>query len=245
LDTDSLSDGGLYALDAGTWKSVERLSAIQGSTRRLSLAYVIKTWDGTERHGVLVMKSNRPAVAGDTERARDMVALIRRGVTADVGCKPLQKLDRDRTEVSTAAYRDYHDLPAKDTDALREYETRLTRFHFEYRSAFKRRCARTDDKTSDDIFDWNSNRAQFSFDPGVVATGMYTTLRLFGWLKPASPFEGTVDNRTQVKKYDTAGGLACVRFSVPIRGDGYSIRISDLEAHQPPPATARIGEKQF
>ena len=217
-----LQDGQLYARAGTIWHSFELLSElIARSPQETEFAYVIRTHDDTERTGVLAIKTNRPSAETDSPRLRERVKLARRNITKDQGCPEVVGRENWNTTVSTQAFRDYHDFPVRAAKSLRrpaldeegvengtpgriENDT-LKEFHFEYRSARKRRCIRTDNDDEDDFpFNLNSNRAQFSFDRTVVARGAYTVGRLVFWV-PASPFEGSADHRVLVRKYETLG----------------------------------------
>ena len=238
LEGQKLEDRQLWANGKSGWQTFSSLSEV---IRRpeTEFAYIVRTDGDTERDGVLVVKTNRPATELDTQRLRNRVKLARRAITADIGCARIGGPADWDTMVSTQSFRDYHDFSARATKALRtaaapedgpgiEFDT-LRSFHFEYSSERKRRCVRTDNEEYDDFpGDWNSNRAQFSSDQTVVANGVYTGGRLF-WA-PASPFEGTSDHRVFVRKYGTQGGLACVRFTVPVDSANYTFQISDLES---------------
>ncbi|MEH2489353.1 hypothetical protein [Bradyrhizobium sp. AZCC 2230] len=231
-----LQDGQLFASGKSGWQTFDTLSELVArSPQEVEFAYVIGANGASDRAGVFVVKTNRPVASTDTEQLRNRVKLVRRDIVSDPGCAAAG-LPNSETSISTQSFRDYHDFPPRATAALRqtteggvtEFDA-VRAFHFEYRSARKRKCVRTDNDEYDDFpTNTNSNRAQFSFDKTVVAGGAYTVFRLF-WV-PASPFDGTAEHRVLVRKYATQGGLACVRFSVPLRSTDYSFRINDLEA---------------
>ena len=151
---------------------------------------------------------------------------------------------REGLRIPTQAYEDYHDYPARDPASVRAVEKVIKSFHFAYRSDAKRRCVRTDDD-SYDSWPWNqnSNRAQFSFNEHVVASGVLGEWRLV--FPVASPFERTADNRTRVVKYQTSNGNACVTFAIPLVPQEYIIRINDLEGREAPPSNRRLREKRW
>jgi hypothetical protein len=257
-----LQDGQLYARAGTVWQSFGSLSElIARSPQETEFAYVIRTHDDTDRTGVLAIKTNRPTAETDSPRLRERVKLARRNITKDPKCADNVKVGRENsnTSVSTQAFRDYHDTPARATDALRAEAEReegfenspqkriendtLRDFHFQYHSARKRKCIRTDNDDDDDFpFNGNSNRAQFSFDRTVVARGAYSALRLVFWV-PASPFEGSSDHRVLVRKYETDGGLACVRFRVEVDSPNYTFQISDLESRVTSSSIDRKGQQ--
>lgn len=257
-----LEDGQLYARAGTVWQSFESLSElIVRSPQETEFAYVVRTHDDLERAGVLAIKTNRPTVETDSSQLRERVKLARRNITKDPKCVADVGFERkdQNASVSTRAFRDYHDFPARATDALRaEAEPEeglengqrkqtqndtLRNFHFEYHSARKRKCIRTDNNDYDDFpLNWNSNRAQFSFDRTVVARGAYTAGRLLVWV-PVSPFEGNSDHRVLVKKYETQGGLACVRFMVAVDSPNYTFQISDLESRVSSSSIDRKGQQ--
>jgi hypothetical protein len=229
-------DGQLFASGRSGWQPFGSLSElVANSPQEVEFAYVVGAEGATDRMGVLIVKTNRPVVSTDTEPLRSRVKLVRREIVTDPGCTEVGPANSE-TSISTQSFRDYHDFPPRATAALRqpaeaggtEFDA-VRAFHFEYRSGRKRKCVRTDNDEYDDFpTNLNSNRAQFSFDKTVVADGTYTVFRLF-WA-PASPFERAAEHRVLVKKYTTQGGLACVRFSVPLRSPDYTFRVNDLEA---------------
>ncbi len=232
-----LQDGQLFASGKSGWQTFGTLSdLVARSPQEMEFAYVIGASGAPDRAGVLVVKTNRPVAQTDTDQLRNRVKLVRRDIVSDPGCAAVGPPNSE-TSISTQSFRDYHDFPPRATEALRrraadgsgtEFDT-VRAFHFEYRSVRKRRCVRTDSGEYDDFpTNWNSNRAQFSFDKTVVADGAYTVFGLFR--APASPFDGAAEHRVLVRKYATEGGLACVRFTVPLRSTDYSFRINDLEA---------------
>jgi hypothetical protein len=233
-----LQDGQLFANGKSGWQTFASLSdLVARSPQETEFAYVIGTTGNSDRTGVLIIKTNRPATQVDTDQLRNRVRVVRSAIVADPGCADVG-LPNSETSVSTQSFRDYHDFQPRATAALRqpaesghgnEFDT-LRAFHFEYRSARKRRCLRTDSDDDDDFpLNSNNNRAQFSFDRTVVANGSYSNARLFFWV-PVSPFEGAAEHRVLVKKYATQGGQACVRFSVPIRSPDYTFQVNDLES---------------
>jgi hypothetical protein len=256
-DTSTLKNGELYAKASGGWVLFDSLPALNlRSATIVHFAYVIRPSDGSNRTGVLIIKSNRPANAADKDSSTKRVLLIRRGVTGDPECKDTEQpkpFPDNGAYVSTDAYVDYHDYPAPDTPALRASTDptygrpdgkTLQDFHFAYHSYWKNACIRTDATGYDGILSsWNSNRAQFSFDGTVVARGSYTEVGLF-WSAP-SPFAGQADNRTDVKKYATSGSLACVKFAIPIDSTNYTIRVNDLEGRVLPPSNSPLREQRW
>jgi hypothetical protein len=240
------SDGQSFVRAKGAWTKLESLAPLNLQNRtRIDVAYVIRLSSGNDRTGVLIVKTNRPATQTDGDQVKSLIRLVRKGVTSDPGCQPVADFPNGRAYVSTRAYEDYHDYSAPDTAALRRDEAKIKAFHFSYRSDRKGRCARTDEATYDE-FPWNlnSNRAQFSFNPYVVQNGSYASYRvLFGY--PPSLFDGTADNRTEMTKYATAHGIACIQFSLNLDPGSYSFRINDLEGRQLPPLNGRTPERTF
>lgn len=244
-DSGLLLDGETYVENGSAWspfRSVSDLQLKQPTTKRF--IYVVRPFLGN-RTGVLVIKSNRLATQADADDDKKRVRLVRGPVTKEKDCEEEPAyFPKGGKTVSTQAYEDYHDYPAKDTAALRKDEGTLRAFHFEYQSAAKRRCARTDDDSYDRFpFNRNSNRAQFSYDSEVVSSGLYYPWRL-AW-RAASPFEGSAEHLTTAMKYETAGGLACVLFSLPLRPTEYVIRINDIEGREKPPSNRRVGDRRF
>lgn len=252
-----LEDGQLFAFGKSGWQTFDSLSELGAqSGQQVDFAFVIKTSESTDRTGVLVVKTNRPAADTDTEKVRNRVRLQRNNVLSDDGC-PVLGSPNFAASVSTQSYRDYHDFTPRATAALRQPAEEvepadstidgqfaaLRAFHFSYRSTRKGRCIRTDNNEPDDFpRDFNSNRAQFSFDRTVVAGGSYGLARLFFWV-PDSPFEGAAEHRVVVTKYSIQHGLACIRFRVPLRSANYTFRINDLESRTPESPRSRKGEQ--
>jgi hypothetical protein len=248
-----LQGGAIFVSTPRGWAPLEAMPAVSERTP-LRFAYVVQADPARDRTGVLAVKTNRQAMQNDREEVRRRVRLDRREVVAD-RCEAEEDMARrlpgKKGWVSTAAYEDYHDYPARDTAALREvnpdtrrsHERTLEAFHFSYHSGVARRCIRTDDESYDSLQSWNSNRAQFSYNRGVVAGGMYTIVGLF--FGPRSPFEGNADHRTQMKTYSTSGGLACVQFTVKVDPGSYAFRINDLEGREKPPSKRRLEEKRW
>lgn len=239
-----LSDGETYVENGTAWsqfRSVSDLQLKQPTTKRF--IYVVHPFVG-DRTGILVIKSNRLATQADADDDKKRVRLVRGPVAKDESCEKPAYFPKSGETVSTQSYEDYHDYPAKDTEALRKEEGILRAFHFEYMSAAKRRCVRTDDDSYDRFpFNRNSNRAQFSYDGDVVNGGLYYPWRL-AW-RAASPFEGFAEHLTTAMKYGTTGGLACVLFSLPLKPTEYVIRINDIEGREKPPSNRRVGDRRF
>jgi len=248
-------DGQMFVETPSGWDKLRSLSDLNLRGRpKVHFAYIVRPSSGEDRTGVLVIKTNRPTIAADDDKNKNTIRLVRSGITRDkdhkgIFCAEIPNWPNRKQWVSTTAYEDYHDYPAPDTKALRQYGTIIRDFHFEYRSDRKGgRCTRTDDTTYDD-FPWNlnTNRAQFSFNRIVVDHGSYTAVGLFWqWFLPvSSPFEGTADHRTLVKKYSTSHGIACVEFSVRLDSDNYTFRINDLEGRALTPTKSRTLETRF
>jgi len=247
VDPASLTNGQMFMETSAGWQPFDSLAAYDIRSRtRLHFAYVVRSNSDNDRSGVLVIKSNRPAKQTDKDAVTKRVLLTRQGVSADPGCPPLDYLPNQEAYVSTDAYVDYHDYPARDTMALRRNDDGKTiyRFHFSYRSGVKNGCVRTDDQSYDAFpLNWNSNRAQTSYDSTVVATGSYSVVGLF--IPAPSPLEGSADHRTEFKKYSTSGTLSCTEFYLPADSADYSIRINDLEGRELPPSNRRLPEQRW
>uniref|UniRef100_Q07PN9 Uncharacterized protein n=1 Tax=Rhodopseudomonas palustris (strain BisA53) TaxID=316055 RepID=Q07PN9_RHOP5 len=244
----AIQDGQTYVYRRPTgWEPFSSVAALNlGGATTLRMFHVVRPFSGVDRSGILVVKSNRPAVDTDKEDVTKRVHLAREGVPADRDCKPPAYFPSEGQWVSTRAYEDYHDYPAPDTAALRQdgNEKTIRSFHFEYKSGAQRKCVRTDND-SPDARPWNSNsnRAQFSFNERVVSSGMHSAWRLE--YPVPSPFVGAAENRTRAVKYQTEAGLACVGFSLKVVPVEYTIRINDLEGREAPPSNRRLPEKRW
>jgi hypothetical protein len=247
LEEEVPNDGDMFVRSQQGWMKFG--SAINLSLRarsKVEFAYVVRPNLSRDRAGVLVIKTNRAATTADNPALTDRIGLVRPRIPADPSCKRSRDFPNGRVWVSTRAYEDYHDSSASDTKALREYGDTIRSFHFEYWSDRKRRCTRTDDDSYDDFpGNLNSNRAQFSFNPNIVASGSCTWFRPCFWSPPQSHFLGGADHRTEMAKYTTQGGIACVRFSLSLDSGLYTFRINDLEGRELPPSKRRTPEKQY
>lgn len=243
-DSAALFDGETYVETGNSWSQFHAVSELQlKQPTKKRFIYIVRTMGG-DRTGVLVVKSNRIAVQTDADDDKKRVKLLRGPVNTDKGCDTPAPFPPNGAFVSTQAYQDYHDYPARDTAALRREEKILNDFHFAYQSAARHRCTRTDDDNDDRFpFNRNSNRAQFSYDRDVVDDGVYYPWRL---LRPApSSFDGFAEHLTMATKYGTQGGLACVLFSLPLKPAEYVIRINDIEGREKPPSFRRTGDRRF
>lgn len=258
LPTDAESrprDGQLFVFWEGKWKDLRAQQLTLEGPTNLDFIYVVRPAFGGDRPGVLVIKTNRPAEANDTNDLKNKIRLLRKGITSDKDCKPPADFPSGMATVSTAAYEQYHDYSDPDTPELRRtdpddhsdlrtQEDKIRAFHFAYRSARKRGCIRTDDDGYDQPpWNRNSNRAQFSFDKTVVKSGRYSGFGLW-WYNPSSPFKGFADHRTQMRKYATKGGIACVPFTAKV-DDRYVFRINDLEGRSSPTPAERRSENYW
>jgi hypothetical protein len=252
-------DKSVYVNIGGVWQPYSSPPQSSVASNVLSVVVVVRPWSG-DRSGILVLKSNRPAVDTDTDSTKTRVRLVRVGVRPDPSCRTsvyYEEFGDFNRWVSTTAYAAYHNSRARDPEALRRSEdpehpdeaaeTVIRRFHVLYRSSAQRGCVRTDDNSADVMFiDPNSNRAQFSYNRDVVQNGIPLWYSARAWSSVPSGFEGAAVHVTLMKSYQTSNGLACVPFSIPLVGNGeYLLRINDLEGRQKPPSNGREVERYW
>ena len=248
-DLQSLAGGQVYFNDGGTLKPFSLASLPPREFQRVRLFYVVRT--STDRSGVIVIKSARIGAATDAS-ARD-VKLVRRSATSVCGSVPQGYAGH----VARAAYQEYHDLGKESGGSLnQDVLGRLKRFHtaYEASSGDPKSCRTTDTKLGPDGFyeKWN-NRSQFSFDTGIVdtghdpaiyqiASGIVTTG--FSWIIPSAiAGPDRISNRyVEIKRYSTSGGVACIPFTMSIRGAGQVLRVNDIEGRRSNVKEYRIGD---
>lgn len=244
-----LSDKQVFVRSGSNWTPFTSVPSLNLAKRTVAdFAVAIVPLAGKDRSGIVVIKSNRVERIGDKDGVTRNVRLLRSGVQPEGLCKRHNRYDAlpdyDKS-VSTTAYVDFHDYRAKDTPALRNEETTLTKFHFVYYSPVKGRCITTDDVNPDESPGiQTSNRSQFSYDDTVLRDGRYSSLKLFGARRP-SPFDGYADHKTLVKRYTTENGAACIEFKLEVDPDDYVLRINDLEGREKPPSNRRQPERRI
>jgi hypothetical protein len=249
-----LGDGNLYFRQASlgwtkfSWRNFEE-ARLKGR-RYISFAYVVHT--NADRAGVLVIKSARKADVATPGN----VLLIRKRQEYAGSCK--QPTPFAPNAVSSRAYDDYHDLTSKDSELRHRGEgtpfQTIKDFHIEY----SRTCRRTDALENEDgQRERRSNRSQFSYDRTVVDDGhpyaIITALRrLFGngFVRNAfgAEYNGSAsysEQRTEIRRYQTEGGVACVRFDLTVTGPDHVLRVNDLERVKGFPIPGRGDESRW
>jgi hypothetical protein len=239
VDKDQLNDRDLFYRLSGTigpWSRADN-SPLALTGRPLDLAYVSKEFFGSKHSGVLVIKSGRYITAEDPRQ----------------GLKEKQiRLERERAlycdefsgysgKVSAQTYDEYHDQGKNsDLDELKQLQS----FHVKYRG--RGSCKVTDEHAAD-AKSLRNNRGQFSFDPEVVSTGTYSQLfALIGATTASATSEKYLDQRVEIKKYDTIARMAnCVMMQLPPLKRGAFVRINDLEGLNPNDLTLRGDEKEW
>lgn len=242
---DLLEHGQLFLRTPNGWQPFNSFgSANMAAGTRWHFRYVVRTSPASDRGGLIIIKSNRPKTDEDDPFIGDRVRVVRTAVARDANCPAPSYLKHGRISISTRAYEDYHDYAFRDTPAVRQDERLLRAFHFKYMSDRAHRCLETDSLNYESLTDWTSNRSQFSFDRRVVARGVWTFWdKVFG--NPSSPLEGTVRNRTEVRKYKTIDGVACVPFSLAVDRPNFTIKINDLDARLQLPLIGRLSERSW
>jgi hypothetical protein len=247
----ALTDGRVYFYKGKNFVALDDTSPLEGGTRaQIDLYYVIST-GGAERTGVVVIKTARYGLAADRDiPEQGRVALERQD--GPNSCAPSKRPYSG--SVSTQAYHHYHDLGEDSGGYLARMDegskgdpepkrlkalTKLQRFHTAYET--RSGCRNSDDKLgADGYWEARSNRSQFSFDTDVVDYGLhvaaYNIARNFvetGWsliftTAQAGEFQ-LRERRVEIKAYKTRNGLACIPFTISVRGSKQMLRVNDLE----------------
>ncbi len=229
LPLSELYDGQLFYSPSGDgkWISFASFSNIT-SPRRMSFVYIVREAFLPQRSGVIVIKSQKiisdPRENGGTSQT---VKLVRRDPALSKGnrCSSNSNFGEHGQFVTSQAYDDYHDYGFQKLNELKT----LKNFHTKYPLSGER-CKASDDTSWDNLFDWRSNRSQFSFDPNVVAHGMFSQLSSLLVGKGVAASARLANQRVAIKSYVTEDHLACVQFSVSVSGPDHILRINDLEA---------------
>jgi hypothetical protein len=175
--------------------------------------------------GVVVVKTGRFGQLSNGSR-RD-VGLVRRDFSS---CDPDPAITV--SSVPGEIYDGFHDYGRQDYD--RASLAKLRRFH----APFGRDCKQRTDDDPGGFYRHVSNRASFSFTPGVVDVGGYTgfeaTIAKVGFgrvaqaQRAAIPDWGFSDRQAEIKFYATTVGLACIPVVVPYVDQGSFFRTNDL-----------------
>jgi hypothetical protein len=244
FDAALVEGGRVYYMDGARAVALADTALIEGQQRKpINLYYVVKAAPG-ERSGALVVKSARLGVPlKDDDPRFDRVALQR--LEASRKCDPNKPPFVG--SVSTRAYSEYHDYGQDNGDYLGADEggatarQQLQKFHTSY-ERIDGICRATDAKTrSDESYEARSNRSQFSFDIDVVDNGFQGAVyhiaaqkltALWSVFVPsayADPQNKLRERRVEIKHYRTEGGVACVAFTIGVRGPAQVLRVNDLE----------------
>jgi hypothetical protein len=244
-DLSPFSAGGVFLYQGQTIVQLTAATALEGRNRTaLNLFYVVNA-SPVDRRGIIVIKTARYGVAINNDTPPNgRVRLERRdGRNTCKGSRPAYS-----GSVSTEAYGEYHDLGQDHgtyLDALDHGGTALqalTSFHTAYETSTN--CRNTDDKVdANNVYEARNNRSQFSFDqdrvdfglqPAIynIASNAITPIWTF-FFPPALAGAGEFqlrEKRVEIKPYATKNGLACVPFSLAVRGSAQMLRVNDLEA---------------
>jgi hypothetical protein len=251
-DLSPLTDGLVYFYQGKKFIPLDSASPLQGRTRvQISLYYIINT-RGAERSGVVVVKTARFGLAADDDTPEQGRVGLERQDGAN-RCAPSK--GPYSGSVSTQAYHQYHDLgedsggylDGMDEGSKGDAEpkklqtlTKLQRFHTAYET--KSGCRNTDDKVGPDgYWEARNNRSQFSFDPNRVDYGLHVAAYNIaqnyveaGWslfVTTAQAGEMQLrERRVEIKAYNTRNGLACIPFTIAVRGSMQMLRVNDLES---------------
>ena len=225
-----LNDGEVYLRSHGSWELVSSNSQLNmGGEGRF--IYVIKAPLGSERSGILVVKTGRQIAdpKADVPSHKKHVHLERNEVDVSTNKKCAFHPFNPKS-VTSKFYDEYHDADydlrrRNGADALRTFNE----FHTNYETV-NSGCKRTDDTGWEDIFSLirRSNRSQYSFDKYVVATGLLSPVFSFFHGSTPQGSVGLADQKVQSIRYKTTDGIACVSIYPPT-SQGSFVRVNDLE----------------
>jgi hypothetical protein len=237
LSSESLRDGDMFV----STDTPERWSLFASfdnfpQSQAASFIYVVRAIPTNERQGAIVIKSGKRTSA--TERPATTVQLVRRDDRSEARCRNSTFLPNE-VSISADSYSRYHDF-GFNQDSLHS----LRNFHVQYETR-SGTCKSTDDTQADSAFDSRSNRSQFSFDPSVVKNGMRSQLVSLFFGPVFAALIGTTDLRSEIVRYETRSGLACVGFRIRISGPGQFIAVNDLEARNDVPPFRRRPESSW
>lgn len=218
----------------------------QEGARTLEFAYVVADAPDGNRAGKIIIKTGVDRVEGDPPAGAARMKLRRQHQPEmnRTQCEMAAFGATGESDISTRAYDRYHDdgyRPSKE-----ELEI-LQRFHGRY-VARRGACKRSDDTKTDSFVFFTrdrSNRAQFSFDPDVVAGGMHPQVAQLFRTSTARAGDLYTRREVETRRYMLAAGetTACLRFRIPVMGENQFLRVNDLEGLDP--AGARAQERAW
>lgn len=231
---ESASDGQLYLYNAKekNWSLVAPNANLNLSIgQQAKFTYVTREFWTNERAGAVVIKSGRTRQLTEPDRSAERKVKLFRDEDSTISnkhCGPI--VSYDRGAVSSENYDAYHDKGEKVSE-----RDKLDAFHVRY-AARGANCKDSNSKSPDSIFagDRRSNRAQFSFDPTVVSTGMYNQVFLaFNVTSAYASSSNLMDQRVEIKRYVIRDKKpVCMAIGVQVTGPALFLRISDLESVQ-------------
>lgn len=231
---DSISDGQLYLYSAKekSWALVPANTNLNLSIGpQAKFTYVAREFWTSERAGAVVVKSGRTRQLTEPDRSAERKVKLFREEDSSLSNKRCGAIPAyDRGAVSSENYDAYHDKGEKVSE-----RDKLDAFHIRY-AARGANCKDSNSKSPDSVFggDRRSNRAQFSFDPAVVSTGMYNQVFLaFNVTSAYASSSNLMDQRVEIKRYVIQDKKpVCIAIGVQVTGPALFLRISDLESVQ-------------
>ncbi|MBX3528618.1 MAG: hypothetical protein KF904_20650 [Rhodoblastus sp.] len=242
FDASTLWGGRVYVLDGnGRPTPFEDITSLEGARRtRTRLFYIVKS--DTPRSGVLAIKSARYGSARGDDEPRDGLVRLQRNETNE--CKGDVR-PPFVGQVSKRAYAQYHDLGRDDGEYLRApaggqtSRQAIEKFHTVYPDTNGGCRASNARLRADGSWERRSNRSQFSFRVDVVDNGydeaVYTLVAnaaaaVSNWLTPAAIANARQmrEQTVEIKSYQVVGGVACIPFSVQVRGPLQVLRVNDV-----------------
>jgi hypothetical protein len=236
----------LYRMGGAPWQPLQT-SDLLPSSGSVQFVYVVREFWDSERYGVIVVKSGSSSPRVANPQHPDTVLLSRpRAVQSEPAngtCGTIKTFLP--TYVSATSYDRYHDLginiPKGDSDTL-------TAYHIHYLG--RGGTCRDSDNTDYDSplrFDLRSNRSQFSFDTYVVSHGMASQFaNSVGLGSALAGAAGLSDARAQMRRYHIdSSKIACIPFTLNVGGEGYFLRIDDLDASKQQGFFSRTSEKSW
>lgn len=225
-----LNDGEVYLRNSRSWDPISP-GAVVDKAGLGRFIYVIKAWPGSERSGILVIKTGRQVADPklDLPSNKKYVRLERNEVDVSKNERcPFQPFSPK--SVASIYYDQYHDgdyelRGQEGAAALRTFND----FHTNYETA-NSVCKHTANTGWDSFypFDRRSNRSQYSFDKTVVATGLSSPT--FNFFRSTAPHgsDGLMEQKVESIRYQTVNQLACIPIYPPTT-QGSFLRINDLE----------------
>jgi hypothetical protein len=207
----------LFSVDNSAYRPVKQFlneALADGRPRNVWFTYVASDPSGA-RHGTIVIKTGTRVAAEDTS---DKVTLKR---TEGNSCNGGRAFEGGA--VAGRLYDRYHDYSYSAGDEARV----LDAFHTRYPG--RNGCTASNDDSSDSFFRlrWQSNRSQFSFDPGVVERGQYSQFA-DQFVPTRALASGLRSRRVEMRRYAMKETPVCIEFRAELR-PGTFVRVVDLE----------------